>query len=85
MPSNNYIQVTVQEKKSEGEVIESIYRTQKIEKNTIIDKLKKSIAILDKEIKLQAIKYVRQRDSHKKGSKGGLNKRKRSLKKFYKV
>ena len=85
MPLNNFIQVTVPKKKSEEEILESLNRAQQIRKDAIIDKLSKSIDILDKEIKLQAIKYVRQRDSQKKGSKGGLNRRKRSLKKFHKV
>ena len=86
MLSNNsdFIQVKVTKKKSEEEILESLNRAQQLGKNAIINKLNKSIDILDKEIKLQAINYVTQRDSQKKDSKGGLNKRKKSLKKFYK-
>ena len=84
MLSKNFIQVKIPEKTlSENKILESLSEAQKVDKIKIIDTLKKSIDILDSQIKQQAIKYVTQRDS-KKNTKGGLNKRKKSLKKFYK-
>ena len=85
LESKDFIQVKIPEKNlSETEILESLGKASKIEKDAVIDKLKESIAILNREIKQQATKYITQRDSQKKDSKGGLNSRKKkSLKKSY--
>lgn len=85
LESKDFIQVKIPEKNlSETEILESLGKASKIEKDAVIDKLKESIAILNREIKQQATKYITQRDSQKKDSQGGLNSRKKkSLKKSY--
>lgn len=84
MLSSNFIQVKIPEKTlSETQILESLGEAQKVDKEKINHIFKQSIKILDDEIRQQAIKYVRQRDS-KKNIPGGLNKRKKkSLKKSY--
>ena len=84
MLSNNFIQVIPDTRESTSKIIEDLNRLPKINKKDVINHLKKSIAFLDRKIKQQAIKYVTQRDSQKKVSEGGLNRKKKSLKKFYK-
>ena len=84
MLSNDFIQVKIPEKKlSETQILELLGKAQKVDKTKIIDMLKQSINILDSEIKQQAIKYVTTQKDSQKISQGGLNKRKKSLKKSY--
>lgn len=63
-----YLNVKIPENQlSETQILELLGKAQKVDKTKIIDMLKKSINILDSEIKQQVIIYVTtQRDSKKK-------------------
>ena len=82
--SPSIINVISEEKKiSENSILEALGNATRIERKDIIDRFKESIAILDREIKQQAVKYITTSKDSKKNTRGGLNRRKKSLKKSY--
>lgn len=86
MLSKDFIQVKIPETKlSETQILELLGKAQKVDKTKIVNMLKQSVNILDSEIKQQAIKYVKTQKNSQKISQGGLNKRKKSLKKSYRT